>query len=130
MARVLVVDDDATIRQMVAMVLNDEGYSVDQASNGAHALEAIDGDPPDVILLDMKMPGMDGWEFSRNYHERYEDCAPIIVFTAARDASRRGADIGAAYYLSKPFDLDDLISMVESALRAAGSRSRTSAVDA
>ncbi len=130
MARVLIVDDDATIRQMVAMVLDDEGYAVDQASDGEHALEVIEDESPDVILLDMKMPGMDGWEFSRRYRERYDDRAPIIVFTAARDAAKRGADIGAETVLSKPFDLDELVQTVETVLRGIGSRSTSSFADA
>jgi len=116
-ARVLVVDDDPTIRQMVAFVLIDEGYAVDQASNGAFALQLIEKKSPDIILLDMMMPGMNGWEFSRLYRDRYERRAPIIVFTATRDAAERGTDVGAETVVAKPFDLDELVKTIESVLR-------------
>lgn len=117
MACVLVIDDDPTIRQIVALVLGDEGHEVIEAPDGEIALRQISVRQPDVILLDMKMPGMDGWEFSRNYRERFEQHAPIIVFTAARDAARRSSDVGADAYLSKPFDIDDLVDSITTALR-------------
>jgi two-component system chemotaxis response regulator CheY len=112
MTRVLVIDDDPTIRELIVLALGDEGYDVDQASDGQAALELIGRQHPDVILLDMRMPVMDGWEFSRLYHEQYDDNASIIVITAARDVARRGADVNAQGYMPKPFDLDLLIEQV------------------
>jgi len=112
MARVLVIDDDSGIRRLIAHALGDEGYQVDVASGGRTALELIGKQHPDVILLDMKMPGMDGWEFAARYRERYGHQAPIIVFTAALDAAQRGADVEAESYLSKPFELDQLLEQV------------------
>jgi DNA-binding response OmpR family regulator len=111
MTRVLVVDDDAAIRQVIAFALSDEGFEVDQAKDGLTALEVIDRRHPDLILLDMRMPGMDGWEFVKRYRERPHQ-APIIVLTAAQDAAQRGAEVNAAGCLSKPFDLDTLIETV------------------
>jgi DNA-binding response OmpR family regulator len=116
MACVLVIDDDPTIRQVVALVLGDEGHEVIEASDGTNAFRQIALRAPDVILLDMKMPGMDGWEFSRLYRQRHGSPAPIIVFTAARDAARRSQDVGADGYLSKPFDIDVLVERIEAAL--------------
>src|SRR5262245_5881913 len=110
MLRVLVIDDDPSIRQVVRYALSDEGFQVDEAPNGARAFEVIDRVHPDVILLDMKMPVMDGWEFARRYRDRFGHRAPIIVVTAATDAALRGAEVEAEHFLAKPFDLDALIA--------------------
>jgi DNA-binding response OmpR family regulator len=117
MPRVLVIDDDPSIRQVVDYALTDEGYEVDLVSNGEAALAAIARHHPDVILLDMKMPVMDGWEFARRYRERYNHQAPIIAVTAAQDAAQRGADVGAEDYLAKPFDLDALVECIAAVIR-------------
>jgi CheY-like chemotaxis protein len=109
---VLVVDDDESIREFVSVALSDEGYDVVTASDGASALETVGREHPSVILLDMRMPIMDGWEFSRAYRALPEPHAPIIVVTAARDAEERASQIQAEGYLAKPFDLDDLLAMV------------------
>jgi DNA-binding response OmpR family regulator len=118
MTRVLVIDDEPSIRQLVVYALSDEGYQVDEAANGAVALEMVNQQHPDIIILDMKMPGIDGWEFARLYRERYDHPAPIIVLTAARDAAQRGADVAAAGYVAKPFDLDVLVEHVSALARA------------
>ncbi len=117
MTRVLVIDDERDIRQVLVYVLEDEGYQVDEAPDGEAALELIERQHPDVIILDMKMPGMDGWEFVRRYRERYDHQAPIIVLTAAQDAARRGADVSADGYVPKPFDLDVLTERVSAIVR-------------
>ena len=114
---VLVVDDDVELVTMVEMVLNGAGYQVITAFEGREALNLVDKEMPDVILLDMKMPGMDGWGFAREYRSRYTSCAPVVVFTAADDARRRAEEIGAEGYLGKPFDIDDLIDVIEKAMR-------------
>jgi two-component system, chemotaxis family, chemotaxis protein CheY len=124
--RVLVVEDDETIRHLVSMALFDEGYEVLAAANGAVALERMREHPPDVILLDMNMPIMDGWEFARRYRELNEapanDYAPamsvrrapaVIVMTAGMTAQSRAEQIGAEDYLAKPFDLEMLMETVE-----------------
>lgn len=117
MPRVLVIDDDPSIRQVIAYALGDEGYQVDEASNGQAALELIGRQRPDIILLDMKMPGMDGWGFVKLYRERFDHHAPIIVITAARDAAQRAADVNAVSYIPKPFDLDVLVERVSAVAR-------------
>jgi DNA-binding response OmpR family regulator len=113
---ILVVDDDYDIRNLVAATLVDAGYAVVVAAHGLAALEVVDICALQVILLDMKMPIMDGWTFVKHYHARSEAAAPIIVMTAAYDAAARAREIGAAGCLAKPFDLDDLLAMVRTTL--------------
>lgn len=120
MTRVLLIEDDASIRQVVGYALSDEGYQVAVAPDGQAALEAVSRQQPDVILLDMKMPGMDGWEFVKLYRMRYGHAAPIIVFTAAQDAAQRAADVGVEGYISKPFDLDVLVKRVSTIVQRGG----------
>jgi CheY-like chemotaxis protein len=109
---VLVVEDDEDIRGFVTIVLQDAGYAVTEAGNGAEALQQIEQAAPDVILLDMKMPVMDGWEFAHRYKAISAAPAPTIVMTAARDARIRGSEVNAVEVLSKPFDVDDLLAAV------------------
>jgi len=110
--RVLVVEDDEGIREFVSMALADEGYDVAAAPHGAAALALVRQAQPNLILLDMRMPVMDGWEFSRAYRQTPPPHAPIIVLTAARDAADRAEQIDADGYLAKPFDVDDLLDLV------------------
>ena len=116
--QVLVVEDDPHMRQLVEEILSDEGYQVRTAQDGQAALEEVARELPGVILLDMRMPRMNGWEFAREFRERYGRRAPIVVLTAASDAGQRAAEIEAEGFLGKPFDLDDLIRVVERFLGA------------
>ncbi|HOG47143.1 MAG TPA: response regulator [Anaerolineae bacterium] len=111
--RVLVVDDDQGILDFVSDLLTDEGYDVAEAADGAEALTMAREQPPALILLDMRMPVMDGWQFADKYRAEPGPHAPILVMTAARDAADIAADIHAQGYLAKPFNLDDLLSVVE-----------------
>lgn len=108
----LVIDDEETIRDVVADALQLEGYPVAIASNGLEALRIIDQEEPSLVLLDMRMPVLDGWGFNREFRQRGYN-VPIIVLTAAQNAKRWAEEIGAAGYLSKPFDLDDLLRIVD-----------------
>jgi len=110
---ILLVDDDPTIREFISIVLEDEGYSVVTATNGASALKRIEEYTPSLILLDMNMPLMNGWDFAEAYNQRQGDHAPIIVMTAAQSADTVAAEISASGVLSKPFDIDDLIVLVK-----------------
>lgn len=110
--RVLVVDDDESIREFVGMALSDEGYDVAAAPHGAAALRSIAELPPSLILLDLRMPVMDAWEFVRVYRETPGPHAPIIAFTAAQESEASVAEIGADDVLPKPFDLEQLLEMV------------------
>ena len=111
---VLVVDDEPDIRATVTAMLEIEGYEVAEAANGADALHAVEHREPDVILLDMRMPVLDGWGFASEMRNRGHR-VPIVVMTAARDAARWAAEIAAAAFIAKPFGFDDLITAVERA---------------
>jgi CheY-like chemotaxis protein len=114
--RVLVVDDDDSIRQIVRMCLADEGYKVGEAANGAAALEMLADFRPGLILLDLRMPVMDGWEFARQYRSMPGPHVPIVACVAAFDVSGECAELDPAGILSKPFDLDDLLDTVRARL--------------
>lgn len=92
--------------------LEDEGYDVQTATNGVKALEAVQQSAPTLILLDMRMPVMDGWAFARAYRELPTPHVPIIVLTAARDAGVYADQVEAAAHLAKPFDLNELLHIV------------------
>lgn len=119
MSRVLVIEDDISIRQLLTTSLRDEGFDVSEASEGSAALNVLQHWSPDVILLDMKMPGMDGWEFLRVYRQRHMPQVPIIVVTASTDAAARAAEVGIGICIAKPFDLDTLIELVASEAKQA-----------
>jgi CheY-like chemotaxis protein len=118
---ILVVDDDPGIVGFLELALGDEGYEVRIAANGREGLAETRRRRPDVILLDMNMPVMDGWEFCEQLRRADEGLGsiPIIVMTAARDAAARSQEVGAQGYLGKPFDLDHLFYTIESVLGAA-----------
>jgi CheY-like chemotaxis protein len=111
MGQILIVDDDDAIRDMVAMVLEDEGYQVATAPNGAQALGLIQQGAPSLVLLDLNMPVMTGWEL----HARLRTEAPgipVVFMTAGQEASAEARRHAAAGFLAKPFDLDDLLKVV------------------
>ena len=112
---ILVIDDDPAILATVADILREEGYQVHTASNGAEGLQVLEQVLPQLVLLDMRMPVLDGWAFARTLQQRGL-ALPIVVMTAAQDARRWALEIRADGYLAKPFDLFGLISIVEQTL--------------
>jgi CheY-like chemotaxis protein len=118
---VLVVDDDPDIRVFLADMVADEGYVVLEAPHGQEALEIIrvsaaapeEPEAPALILLDYNMPVMDGPAFARAYRQLPPPHAPIVCLTAAHDARKRAAEMGADDYLGKPFSLDHLAMLLE-----------------
>lgn len=110
---ILVVDDDEAILDIVSDVLRLEGYPVETAIDGAAALEAVERSRPSLVLLDMRMPRLDGWGFARALADRGIHL-PILVMTAARDAAGWADEIGAQGYLAKPFDVSQLVEAVRS----------------
>ena len=109
---VLVVDDDTSILDTVTAILAGEGYDVVSASSGQEALDAVARKRPLLILLDMRMPVMDGWAVARALRGQGIS-VPIIVMTAAESAQRWADEVGAEGYLAKPFGLDELLATVE-----------------
>jgi CheY-like chemotaxis protein len=114
---VLVVDDDPDILEALSDILQAEGYGVERARNGQEALDRLNGSPPKLILLDLMMPIMDGWEFSKRMRQRPgHEKTPIIVLSADRNVHARANEIGAIGHLAKPFELGDLLEMVRNVL--------------
>ncbi len=108
---VLIVEDDPTLLAAVKDVLAWEGYPVVTATNGAEALEVVAQQAVSLVILDMRMPVMDGWAFAAALRQREIDL-PLLVMTAAPNAQQWAEEIGASGHLAKPFDLDDLLDAV------------------
>jgi len=115
--RILIVEDDASVREMLAEYLGTHGYDVEQAADGIAMRAAIEQRLPDVVLLDLNLPGEDGLLLARYLRERF--AVGIIVVTAAAALADRvaGLEIGADDYVAKPFDLRELRARVKSVLR-------------
>jgi CheY-like chemotaxis protein len=110
---ILVVDDDPAIRRVVADILEMSDYMVRMASNGAEALAEVKNWPPAMVLLDLMMPVMDGWEFLRRCRGDHAcGAVPVAVMSAARDAGAISDELGASAFLPKPFELDDVLRIV------------------
>lgn len=113
---VLVVDDDPDIRRVLELMLEDEGYRVALAADGHEALERVARQRPDVVLLDLWMPGMDGWTLQERLQEHTPEI-PIVVMTAGRGPLAEVDRGSVAGYLAKPFDMDSLFRIVSGVAR-------------
>jgi CheY-like chemotaxis protein len=109
---ILVVDDDPEILAMLRDFLEGEGLTVRTAANGEEALGALDEISPSLILLDMRMPVLDGWGFAERLRARPASY-PVVVMTAAESARAWAEEIGATAYIAKPFDVDLLLQTIE-----------------
>jgi two-component system response regulator MprA len=112
---VLIVDDDPNVGELLRVNLDAQGYDITTASNGAEALRAIERRLPRLIILDVMMPEMDGWEVCKQVRDRYHEAVRIIMLTAKDTARDRiiGKDIlKADEYFTKPFDIDELLAAV------------------
>src|SRR4051812_23196198 len=117
--KILVVDDESECRTLVAEVLTAEGYEVRAADGGSLALASLGVSRPDLILLDIRMPGMDGFEVCRRIKENVETRdVPLIFLSASNDFAERvkGLQLGALDYISKPFQRDELLARVRTHL--------------
>lgn len=114
---ILVVDDEPSINEVVSIYLRRAGYQVVIARDGREALEALDRQPPDLVVLDLMLPEVDGWEIARRL--RVEGDTPIIMLTARREEADRiaGLEMGADDYVVKPFSPQELVSRVKAVLR-------------
>jgi CheY-like chemotaxis protein len=109
---VLVVDDDVDMLEVIELVLREAGYPTRTALNGRQALDAVARSMPALIVLDMLMPVMNGWQFAREFRARYGRDVPIVVATAAEHVNSRGDAIDASDVLPKPFEVSDLLRLV------------------
>lgn len=111
--RVLVVDDDEGVRMVITQALEGEGFTVEPVSNGDAALQSVRRAAPDLMLLDVNMPGVDGWQVLSDLRAAAGPQTPVVVMTAGFVAQDRALASGAQGFLSKPFELDELIGTVE-----------------
>jgi two-component system, OmpR family, response regulator ResD len=118
--RILVVDDDPTVLEVVSGYLHRAGFAVDRADTGPRALTRVRAAPPDLVILDLMLPGLDGLEVCRRL--RVHGPVPVVMLTARGDEEGRilGLEIGADDYVTKPFSPRELVLRVESVLRRSG----------
>jgi DNA-binding response OmpR family regulator len=109
---ILVVDDDETILGTVCDILEFEGYATECATNGSEGLRVLERVRPKLVLLDMRMPVLNGWQFAQVLKDRGIKI-PIVVMTASQDAQAWAKEIEASGFLPKPFDYLDLLAAVE-----------------
>jgi excisionase family DNA binding protein len=116
---VLVVDDDAHLREFVRLNLEREGYSVREAASAEEGLRALEEQPPDLILLDVMMPRVDGWEMLRAVQERHGvEAIPVIMYSGKVDEAAEAAKRGARAFIGKPFDPGQLLEATKQLLRS------------
>lgn len=116
-APLLVVDDDADTRALLVDVLRENGHTALEAADGASALVLAERSRPSLILLDMRMPVMDGWQFAKAYRAGPGPHAPLLIITAAQNPAAWAADVQGIACMAKPFDMEELVWLVRSLLR-------------
>jgi DNA-binding response OmpR family regulator len=119
---VLVVDDDADIRGLLRELLERQGYQVTEAANGREGLRALYASPPDVVLLDVSMPELDGWETLERIRDVSEVPVAMLTARAAELEKVRGLKAGADDYITKPFGRQEVLARIEAMLRRGGDR--------
>ena len=117
MIRILLIDDDSYITEPLARALSEQGYTVSVANSGESGLQQALAQPPDLVILDVMMPGMDGWTVCRQLRER--SVVPILMLTALNEEIDRvlGLELGADDYLTKPFSTRELLARIKAMLR-------------
>ena len=115
--KILLVDDDPNIRQLVKLYLEKEGFEVVEADRGDEAVKLFRTTPPNLILLDLMLPGMDGWQVCREV--RKVSNIPIIMLTAKDETFDKvlGLELGADDYIVKPFEMKELVARIKAVLR-------------
>jgi DNA-binding response OmpR family regulator len=126
--KIMVVDDDSNICELLRLYLEKEDFEVTIASNGAQALETFDREKPDLILLDIMMPVLDGWQVCREI--RKKSTCPIIMLTAKGEVFDRvlGLELGADDYVVKPFEAKEVVARVKAVLRRSGKSQQKSKI--
>jgi two-component system chemotaxis response regulator CheY len=110
---VLIVDDDPSVLEVLELALSDEGYEVVVARDGREALERALANRPDLMLVDLMMPVMDGWQFVRECR-KHDECGntPVIILSAARNVDETVRELGVQAVIPKPFNVDHLLDLV------------------
>ncbi|MGH2377465.1 MAG: response regulator [Candidatus Limnocylindria bacterium] len=116
--RVLVVDDDDAICELVRQALSDQGYAVATVPHGAAALEMVKHHQPAVLLVDLRMPIMDGWAFVEQYRRVAGPPASIVLLSAVKDLEETARRLGCEGFVQKPFDLDEVTAAVQRCIPA------------
>ncbi len=109
---ILIVDDDPRIRQMLRDLLVEEGFAVTTAADGLQAIRLAVDQPPTMVILDMTLPQMNGYEVAAALRAAHGRALPILTITADGEAAAKARRVGAFAYLRKPFDLDHLVAVV------------------
>ncbi|NDJ36726.1 MAG: response regulator transcription factor [Chloroflexi bacterium] len=124
MTTVLLVDDEQNIIELARMYLEQEGYSILEAGDGVTALDMILGDEPDLVVLDLMLPELDGWEVCKQ--TRAKSDVPILMLTARDDDIDKivGLELGADDYMTKPFNPRELVARIKAILRRVGGNAR------
>lgn len=117
MAKILIVDDDPHMRELVRLFLSPEGFETAEAADGVEALDVMTSFKADMVILDIMMPNMDGWELCRELRKDYE--IPLLMLTAKGETSQKikGFDLGTDDYLVKPFEPAELVARVKALLK-------------
>lgn len=120
---ILVVDDEASVVEVVSLYLKRDGFQVRQARDGREALAALRAQRPDLMVLDLMLPHVDGLEIMRRLRDESGDTVPVIMLTARSQETDRiyGLELGADDYVTKPFSPAELVARVKAVLRRAGS---------
>ncbi|UOQ44793.1 response regulator transcription factor [Halobacillus salinarum] len=119
MTTILIVDDDPNIRELVRLVLSRDGFHLLEAADGREALEKLETEKIDLIILDIMMPNVDGWELCREIRRYYPENLPILMLTAKGETSQKvkGFDLGTDDYMVKPFASAELAARVKALLK-------------
>lgn len=120
--RILIVDDDPSISELISLYLNKERYDTKCVEDGEEALRAFESYKPDLILLDLMLPGMDGYQVCREIRSRSD--TPVIMLSAKGEVFDKvlGLELGADDYMIKPFDSKELVARVKAVLRRSGTK--------
>jgi DNA-binding response OmpR family regulator len=117
---VLVVDDDPQVRQVIQWALEDDGLAVMAAPDGRTAIALASREVPDLVVLDLTLPEMDGYEVARAIRSGREQPIPFLVITGDGDASAKARRVGAYRFLRKPFRIEELLDAVHGGLKGTG----------
>ena len=125
--RILIVDDDSNICELLRLYFEKDGFQADIVTDGIKALDAFESLKPDLVLLDIMLPGMDGWQICREIRKTSQ--TPIIMLTAKGETFDKvlGLELGADDYITKPFETKEVIARVKAVLRRSSSQSNNTA---